>query len=93
MADDHHRDLCGLAIIQVLGQPVDSLHIEMVGGLIENQQVMIGEQHVSATQLCDAHRRSSWRLVHRGRRRPADVRRSLASEGWRPTRGLGRRRL
>ncbi len=44
MADHEHRDIGRLQSSQLLGQPVHRLNVEMVGGFVENQQVMIGQQ-------------------------------------------------
>ena len=44
MADDQHRDIGLLHGSQLLGQPVHCLNVKMVGWLIQNQQVMIGQQ-------------------------------------------------
>ena len=92
MADDQHRDLGCLPIIQMLGQPVDCLHIEMVGRLIQNQQIMIGKQQFHECDPATLATAQAVRLRHQDRHRPADVRRSLAYQDWRPTRGLARRR-
>ena len=55
VADDHHRDIGCLKITQMPGQPVDRFDVEVVGGLIQNQQVMIGKQQ--------AHERDSATLA------------------------------
>ena len=44
VADDQHRNLGRLPIIQMLGQPVDRLYIEVVGRIVQNQQIMISKQ-------------------------------------------------
>ena len=42
---DHHQ--CGASTDQVLGQPGHRLDIEMVGGLVEDQQLIVVEQQSS----------------------------------------------
>ena len=44
MADHHQRPWP--THTQVLGQPADHLDIEMVGGLVEHQHVVPGQQHL-----------------------------------------------
>ncbi len=44
VADHEHRDRAGLERVQVLGEPGDGLDVEVVGRLVEHQQVVVAEQ-------------------------------------------------
>ena len=74
VADHQQRPVPGLSGAQVLGQPGHCFHVEVVGRLVQHQQVVVGQQQLGETDptpLTAAERRSAERP---GRPRPAGAR-------------------
>ena len=47
MADHQHREPCRGAGTQMGGEEGDRLHVEMVGGLVQHDQVVVAQQHLN----------------------------------------------
>ena len=80
---DHHQRLRPQPG-QVAGQPADHLDVEMVGGLVEHQHVVSGEQHRGQRHPASLTAAEVGRRRRRGPPRPADARRRRGCRVRRP---------
>ena len=56
MRDDHRRDLLVAQLLHVLGQPRDAVHVDVVGRLVEQQQLGLLEHRARARGASPAAR-------------------------------------